>query len=127
MQISICLSIYLPIYLSIYLSVYMSIYLFTCLPICLSVCLPICLSVYLCIYLSIYSPLLGLGRFSSFMILYTAGGTPWTGDQPIARLLLMCVYYVSVQHRINAHKHPYLKLDSNPRSQCLSGRRQFMP
>jgi hypothetical protein len=31
------------------------------------------------------------------------------------------------KHRINAHKHPCLKWDSNPRSQCLSGRRQFMP
>jgi hypothetical protein len=31
------------------------------------------------------------------------------------------------KHRINAHRHPSLKRDSNPRSQCLSGRRQFMP
>jgi hypothetical protein len=31
------------------------------------------------------------------------------------------------KHGINAHRHPYLNLDSNPRSQCLSGRRQFMP
>jgi hypothetical protein len=28
-----------------------------------------------------------LGRFFSSLILYTAGRTPWTGDQPIARLL----------------------------------------
>jgi hypothetical protein len=31
------------------------------------------------------------------------------------------------RHRINAHKHPYLEWDSNPRYQCLTGRRQFIP
>jgi hypothetical protein len=36
-------------------------------------------------YLSIYSPLLGLGRFFSFLIFHTVGRTPWTGDQPVAR------------------------------------------
>jgi hypothetical protein len=35
----------------------------------------------------LYSPLLGLGRFFIFLILYAVGGTPWTGDQPVARLL----------------------------------------
>jgi hypothetical protein len=29
--------------------------------------------------------LLDLARFSSFLILYTDGRTPWTGDQPVAR------------------------------------------
>jgi hypothetical protein len=29
--------------------------------------------------------------------------------------------------RINAHRHPCLKWDSIPRSQCSSDRRQFMP
>jgi hypothetical protein len=28
-----------------------------------------------------------LGRFFSFLILYTVGITPWTGDQPVARPL----------------------------------------
>jgi hypothetical protein len=32
-------------------------------------------------------PLLGLGRFFSFLILYTVSRTPWTGDQPVARPL----------------------------------------
>jgi hypothetical protein len=36
------------------------------------------------IYLRLYSPLLGLGRFSSFLMFYTVGSTPWTGDQPVA-------------------------------------------
>jgi hypothetical protein len=31
--------------------------------------------------------LLGLGRFFSFLILYTVGSTPWTGDQSFARPL----------------------------------------
>jgi hypothetical protein len=34
----------------------------------------------------------------------------------------------TVQHkyRIHAQKHPYLKWDSNPQSQCLSKRRQLL-
>jgi hypothetical protein len=46
--------------------------------------------IYLSIYLSIYSStvlLLDLGRFSSILILYTVGRTPWTGDQPVAKPL----------------------------------------
>jgi hypothetical protein len=30
---------------------------------------------------------LDLGRFFSFLILYTVGRTAWTGDQPVARPL----------------------------------------
>jgi hypothetical protein len=45
------------------------------------------LSIYLSIYLSLYSNLLGLGRFLSFLILYTVGRIPWTRDRPIARSL----------------------------------------
>jgi hypothetical protein len=30
---------------------------------------------------------LGLGRFSSFLILYTVYRTPWTGDEPVLRSL----------------------------------------
>jgi hypothetical protein len=40
------------------------------------------------------------------------------GDQPVARPLPM--------HRINVHRHPCLEWDSNPRSQCSSGRIRFM-
>jgi hypothetical protein len=54
-------------YLSTYLSKYLS----------------VCLSV----YLWPYSPLLGLGRFFSFLILHTVSRTPWTGDQAVARPL----------------------------------------
>jgi hypothetical protein len=43
------------------------------------------LLVVICIWL--YSPLLDLGRFFSFLTIYTVGRTPWTGDQPVARPL----------------------------------------
>jgi hypothetical protein len=76
------------------------------------------------LYLWLYSPLLGLGRFFSVLIFYTVGRTPWTGDQP-RRKASTCKQ--DSTKRINAHRHPCLKWDSNPRSQCLSGRRQFMP
>jgi hypothetical protein len=51
------------------------------------------LSIYLFMYL--YSPLLDLGRFFSFFILYTVGRTPWMGDQSVAR--------PQHKHRINAY------------------------
>jgi hypothetical protein len=35
----------------------------------------------------LYTSFLGLGRFFSFLILYTAGSTPWMGDEPVARPL----------------------------------------
>jgi hypothetical protein len=43
---------------------------------------------YLLIYLWLQSHLLDLGRFFSFLILYTVRRTLWTGDQPAARPLL---------------------------------------
>jgi hypothetical protein len=39
------------------------------------------------IYLWLYTPLLDLGRFFSFLIPYTVGSAPWTGNQPVARPL----------------------------------------
>jgi hypothetical protein len=41
---------------------------------------------YHCLPLWLYS-LLDLGRFFSFLILYTVGRTLWTGDQPVVRPL----------------------------------------
>jgi hypothetical protein len=73
----------------------------------------------LLLLLLLSAPLLGLGRFSSFLILYTFGRTPWTGDQLVTRSLSV--------HRINAHVHPCLEWHSNPGHQCSSGWRQFMP
>jgi hypothetical protein len=68
----------------------------------------------------LYSPL-DLGRFFSFLILYTVGRSPWTGHQPVARPLP-----THNTNRINAHRHTCLEWDSNP-SQCSSERRRFMP
>jgi hypothetical protein len=79
------------------------------------------LSIYLTVYLSI-APHSLVGTWPlvfSFLILYTVGRTPWTGDQPVARPL--------ATHRINAHRHPCLEWNSNPWSQCSSERRQFIP
>jgi hypothetical protein len=45
---------------------------------------------YLSIYLTVCGCtvlLLDLGSFFCFLILYTVGRTPWTGDQPVARPL----------------------------------------
>jgi hypothetical protein len=48
-------------------------------PINLSNCLSVCLW--------LYSPLFGLGHFFSFLIFFTVGTIPWTGDQPVTRPL----------------------------------------
>jgi hypothetical protein len=58
--------------------------------------------IYIC--LSIYGSKSFVGPwplFFSFLILYTFGRTPLTGDQPVARPL--------PTHRINAHRHPCLE------------------
>jgi fatty acid desaturase len=76
----------------------------------------------------LYSPLLGLGRFFSFLILYTVGMTPWTGDQPVARPLpAHRTTTTQTQSKRTQYRHPCLEWDSNPGSQRLSERRQFMP
>jgi hypothetical protein len=55
-------------------------------------------------------------------LFYTVGMAPWTGDQPVARL-----HTGQNKRRINAHRHPYLELDSSSPSQRSSRRRQFTP
>jgi hypothetical protein len=133
-SLSVCMSVYLSIYLSIHLSIYLSVYLSVCLSIFLSIypsiylsiCISICLSVCLSIYLWLYSCLLDLGRFFTFFIPYTAGWTPWTGDQPIARPLP--THRTTQTHNKRTQTSmPRVRWDSNPRSQCSSGRRRFMP
>jgi hypothetical protein len=49
----------------------------------------------LLLLLWLYNSFLGIGRFFSFLILYTAGRTPWRGDQSVARPL--------PTHRTDAH------------------------
>jgi hypothetical protein len=58
-----------------------------------------------------------------FLILYTAGRTPWTGVSPSQGRYLNTEQH---KHRINAHRYPCLELDSNQRPQCSSKRRRFM-
>jgi hypothetical protein len=72
-----------PIYLSIWLSVCLCPSVRPSIRSSLrpSIHLSVCLSV--CVWL--YSPLLNLGHFFSFLILFTVGRTPMTGDQPVAR------------------------------------------
>jgi hypothetical protein len=65
-----------------------------------------------------------LAAFIVPWFVYTVSRSPWTGDQPVARPLPAPGQH---KHRMNAHRHPCLKWNSNTRSQCLSGRRQFMP
>jgi hypothetical protein len=76
------------------------------------------------IYLWLYSTLLDLGSFFSFLI-YTqsVGLLGWA----IIRSQGRCLHTQQHKHRINAHRHPCLELDSSPQSQRSSGRRQFMP
>jgi hypothetical protein len=77
------------------------------------------------IYLWLYSYFVTHWPIFSFFIFYTLGRSPWTGDEPVARPLPA---HTGVhKHRINAHRLPCFKCDSNPRPQCLSGRRLFVP
>jgi hypothetical protein len=61
--------------------------------------------------------------FWNVWICCTAGRTFWTGDQPDARPLPT----QDNATQKNADTHPCLEWDSNSRSQCSSGRRQYVP
>jgi hypothetical protein len=74
----------------------------------------------------LYCPLLGLGRFFRFLILYTVGRTPWTVDQPVARPL-PTHRTTHTQNKRTQYRHPCLDWNSNPWLQRSSERRQFMP
>jgi hypothetical protein len=68
--------------------------------------------------------LLGIGRsFLSFLILYTVGLL----RPAISPSRDRCLHAEQHKHRINAHRHPCLEWDSEPKSQFSSERRQFMP
>jgi hypothetical protein len=70
-------------------------------------------------------PLVGSRPLFSFLILYTFGRTPWTGDQPIARPLLTHRTTQTKNKRIQ-YKYPCLEWDSNLRSYRSREQRQFM-
>jgi hypothetical protein len=71
----------------------------------------------------LYRPL-DLSRFFSFLIYTQPTGLLRKGISPSQGRLLDTEQQ---KHRINAHRHPCLEWDSNPRYQLSSKRRQFMP
>jgi hypothetical protein len=68
-----------------------------------------------------HGPLLGHGLFISFLIFYTVGRTPWTGDQPVARPLP--THRKTQTQNKYTHRHSCLEWYSNPWSQRSSERR----
>jgi len=56
------------------------------------------------------------------MNLWTFDRTPWTGDSPTQGLYL----HRTTQHRKTQTHTSVPKRDSNPRSQCLSSRWQYV-
>jgi hypothetical protein len=55
-------------------------------------------------YYWLYSPFLGPGYFFSFLILYTEGSAPCTGDQPVARTQPT----QGITNIINTYIHTYM-------------------
>jgi hypothetical protein len=82
-----------------------------------------CLPIYsLSLYIWLYSPL-DLDRFFSFLIYTQSVGLL---GRVISRSQGRYLHTGQHKHSINAHRHRCLDWDSNPRSQCYSGRRRFM-
>jgi hypothetical protein len=73
----------------------------------------------LSIYLSIY----GSTSFCWALVAFSVGLLGWG----ISSLQGRYLHTGQHKHRINAYRHLCLKWDLNQRSQCLSGRRQFIP
>jgi hypothetical protein len=87
------------------------------------------LSIYLSIYLFIYPFIQGSKAFCwtlafsvSWSFKQSVGLLGWRISQSQGRYLHIGQH----KHRINAYRHPCFKWNSNPRSQCSSGRWQFM-
>jgi hypothetical protein len=81
-------------------------------------CYPLLWSHFLSVCVWPYSPLLGLGRFSVSQSYTHSTGLLGRGISPSQGLYL---YTEQHKHRINAHRHPCLEWDLNPRSQRSSG------
>jgi hypothetical protein len=96
--------------------------IYTSKPISIHTSSPTHLLTYLPTYLSI-ALCWGLGRFFSLLI-FLHCRTPGRGISPSQGRYLHTGKH---KHRTKAQRHPCLKWYSNPRSQCSSGRRQFMP
>jgi hypothetical protein len=75
-------------------------------------------------YLSMaLQPFVGPWPLLSFVILFTH--TVGLLGRGISLSQGRCLH--AEQHRVNAHRHPYLEWNSKPRPQSSGGRRQFMP
>jgi hypothetical protein len=83
----------------------------------------VCLFIYLYSCRSHLKHRASVKRFVSLQFLKTVGRIPWMGDKPVARPLPT----QDDTDTINADRYSCLEWDSNPRSPCPSGRRQFMP
>jgi hypothetical protein len=77
-------------------------------------------------FLSLYgsTALVNLGRFFSFLIYTQSVGLLGRVINPSQG---RCLHTKQYKHRINGYRYPCPERNSNPRSQCLSGRRRFMP
>jgi hypothetical protein len=64
---------------------------------------------------------------AAFSVSWSYTQSVWLLGREISPSLGHYVYTGKHKQRINARKHPCLEWDSNPRSQCLSERRQFTP
>jgi hypothetical protein len=69
-------------------------------------------------------PLWTLAAFSALIHTQQSVGLLWRVISPSQGRYLRTEQH---KHGINAHRHPCLDWDSNPRSQCSNGRRRFIP
>jgi hypothetical protein len=70
---------------------------------------------FLLLLLCLYGPLLSLGPFFSFLILYTVARTPLTNVQPVVRPL-PTHRTTQTQNKRTKYRHPCPEWDYNPRS-----------
>jgi hypothetical protein len=69
-------------------------------------------------------PYVGPWSLFQFLNLYTVGRTPWTRDEPVARPLTTH-RTTKTQNKRTQTNMP--RVGFEPMTQCLSGRKQFMP
>jgi hypothetical protein len=85
------------------------------------------LSIYVSIYLSIYLWLYNSWLLAHFLISWSLTESARPLGRGISPSEGRYLHTGQHKHKIKAHRPPCLKRDSNPLTQCLSGRRKFMP
>jgi hypothetical protein len=83
-----------------------------------------CSFIHLFIHQWLYNPFLGPGLIFSFVIFFTQ--TVGLLERGISPQQVRYLHTGQHKHRINTHRHPCLKWDSNPQSQFSSERRQHL-